>query len=110
VVCVLDFWHAAEHVHGYARLRYGAGAAAWAGRAVGLMREEGGAALLGLLQKEELPAGCGEEVSESSKKTGGLASTRARGRVPPPTQTTRRYGSVSAWPRVYAPYRISPTT
>jgi hypothetical protein len=74
VVCILDFWHACEHVHGYARLRYGAGAAAWAERAVGLMREGGGKALLALLQEEELPAECDAEVSESLRKLCGYVS------------------------------------
>jgi hypothetical protein len=73
VVCVLDFWHAAEHVHGYAKLRYGA-ASSWAARAVGVMREQGGAALLKLLQQEELPPGCGAEVSESLRKLCGYVS------------------------------------
>jgi hypothetical protein len=74
LVCVLDFWHAAEHVHGYARLRYGGGAAAWAERAVGVMRREGGAALLALLQQEELPGGCAEEVAEALRKLRGYVA------------------------------------
>ena len=77
VVCVLDFWHAAEHVHGYAKLRYGADATSWAGRAVGVMREQGGAALLEWLRQEELPAACAEEVSESLRKLRGYVSENA---------------------------------
>jgi hypothetical protein len=74
VVCILDFWHACEHVHGYAKVRYGGVAAAWAEGAVGVLREEGGKALLALLQGEELPVECGEEVSESLRKWCGSVS------------------------------------
>jgi hypothetical protein len=74
VVCLLDFWHACEHVHGYAKLRYGTAAASWAERAVGVMREQGGKALLGLLRQEQLPAGCAFEVSESLRRLCGYVS------------------------------------
>jgi hypothetical protein len=77
LVCILDFWHACEHVHGYARLRYGAEAPAWAERAVGVLRQEGGTALLKLLQEEELPPDCGEEVSESWRQLCGYVSENA---------------------------------
>ena len=74
VVFVLDFWHACEHGHGYAKLRYGARAPVWAEHAVGVMRRQGGAALLELLQAEELPSVCGAEVSESLRKLCGYVS------------------------------------
>ncbi|MGH9208994.1 MAG: ISKra4 family transposase [Acidimicrobiales bacterium] len=51
---VLDFYHAAEHVHAFAQSWHGRdspAAQAWAAEAKGLLRERGGAGLLEHLQK-----------------------------------------------------------
>jgi hypothetical protein len=64
VLCVLDWYHAAEHLHGYARAAWPADEAkraAWSDRAQGVLDDRGGVALAGWLRDQELPA-AGEEL------------------------------------------------
>jgi len=64
VLCVLDWYHAAEHIHAYARAAWPADEArraAWSDRAKGVLYDRGGAALVGWLRDQELPA-AGEEL------------------------------------------------
>ena len=59
LLCILDWYHAAEHLHGYAAALYGrdsAQAAAWSQRAKGILYEKGGKALLAHLRGLEVPA------------------------------------------------------
>jgi hypothetical protein len=67
VTFVLDFWHASEHLHEVSRVWHGDGAAAtgWAGEAVGVMRESGGAGLLEWLGTHGPPAESPEAVREA---------------------------------------------
>jgi hypothetical protein len=54
LVFVLDFYHAAQHVHAFAQSWHGRdspAAQAWAAEATGLLREQGGAALLEHLEE-----------------------------------------------------------
>lgn len=65
---VLDFWHAAEHLHAVARARHGDGTAAaarWARTAVGVMRRSGGAGLLKWLGRRGPPAEAPVAVQEA---------------------------------------------
>jgi hypothetical protein len=64
VLCILDWYHAAEHIYAYAHAAWPGGEAgrtAWAGRAKGVLYDRGGAALVGWLRGQELPA-AGEEL------------------------------------------------
>lgn len=57
LVFVLDFYHAAQHLHTFAQSWHGRDSPAageWAAQAKGLLREQGGAALLEHLQNVEL--------------------------------------------------------
>jgi hypothetical protein len=57
--CVLDWYHACQHLHAYAQCRSAGDAAAaarWAGRARDLLYERGGTALLGHLRRQRAPA------------------------------------------------------
>jgi hypothetical protein len=59
LLCILDWYHACQHLHAYAaRLHAGdaAAAAAWARQAKGLLYERGGTALLGHLRAQPGPA------------------------------------------------------
>jgi hypothetical protein len=74
LVFVLDFWHASQHLHEWAKLRFGRDspeAAAWADERVRLLRQQGGTALLARLAQEELPAEAGEEVREGWRRLRG---------------------------------------
>jgi hypothetical protein len=74
VECILDFWHASQHLHAWAKLRYGAGsedAKAWAATAIGRMRTEGGEALLKWLPGQMLDADDSELLREEGRKLQG---------------------------------------
>jgi hypothetical protein len=60
LLCILDWYHAAEHLHAYAQVgwpRDPPAAAAWADRAKGVLRDRGGAGLLAWLGEQVLPGG-----------------------------------------------------
>jgi hypothetical protein len=60
LLCILDWYHAAEHLHAYARVawpRDPPAAGAWADRAKGVLHDRGGAALVAWLDAQALPAG-----------------------------------------------------
>lgn len=60
LLCVLDWYHAAEHLHAYAAAAWPAdppGARAWAETATGVLSDRGGAGLLGWLDGQALPGG-----------------------------------------------------
>lgn len=68
---ILDWYHAAEHVHGFANVLHAheeAAAAAWSQEAKGILYEQGGAALLDFLQALALPKGTGADVREELRK------------------------------------------
>ncbi len=71
---ILDWYHAAEHLHDFAALwhaRDEAAAAAWAHQAKGILYEQGGAALLDFLQQVILPKGTRWEVRAALRKLRG---------------------------------------
>jgi hypothetical protein len=58
LLCILDWYHAAEHLHGFARCLHPHGApasAAWAEQAKGILYEQGGTALLAWLRALAAP-------------------------------------------------------
>lgn len=72
MTCILDWYHASQHLHDYAKALHLGGAAAtaaWAGRAKGILYEEGGAALLGHLRRLPGPA-CAVAADEMRKPPG----------------------------------------
>ena len=71
---VLDFWHASEHLHGWAKMRYGEGStegAEWAAGAVERLRNEGGASVLAWLEGQSLPEGASEASVEEWRRLQG---------------------------------------
>jgi hypothetical protein len=59
MLCILDWYHASEHLHGYAKCLHAhdaARAALWAKQAKDVLYEQGGTALLAYLRKQEAPA------------------------------------------------------
>jgi hypothetical protein len=67
VECVLDFWHASQHLHDWAKSRYGPGsdgAKAWAEAAIGRMREGGGEGLREWLRGQTPEADAAESIRE----------------------------------------------
>jgi hypothetical protein len=71
VTTILDWYHAAEHLWDFAKLwRAGDDGACqqWAQQAQGILYEQGGEALLALLQAIELPAQATAEVAEELRK------------------------------------------
>jgi hypothetical protein len=58
LLCILDWYHAAEHLHAFARCLHPHAAgtqAAWAGQAKGILYEQGGTALLAWLREQPVP-------------------------------------------------------
>ena len=57
MTCILDWYHASQHLHGYAALAHpdAAQAASWADRAKGILYEEGGEKLLEYLRTLAVP-------------------------------------------------------
>src|SRR5262249_618289 len=71
VTTILDWYHAAQHVHDFAAVLHArdeAAAAAWAAHAKGVLYERGGAALLEFLQALTLPKGTRSEVREALRR------------------------------------------
>lgn len=67
LLCVLDWYHAAEHVHAYAAAgwpRDPAAAAGWADQAKGVLYDRGGAGLLAWVRGQELPGGAEAEEAK----------------------------------------------
>lgn len=59
LLCILDWYHAAEHLHAYAKAlhsRDAAACAAWAKQAKDILYEKGGTALLAHLRQQSVPA------------------------------------------------------
>ena len=58
LLCILDWYHAAEHLHDYAKCRPGDAAdrAAWVKGMKDILYEQGGTALVSALRREEEPA------------------------------------------------------
>lgn len=74
LVFVLDFYHAADHLHAFARCWHGRdspAAAAWAAQTKSLLRERGGAALLEHLEQLVLEPEATAEVQEELRKLRG---------------------------------------
>lgn len=68
---ILDWYHAAEHLSDFARVRFGTDESArqgWAGEAKGILYEQGGEALLTHLRGVALPAGASGDVREELRK------------------------------------------
>lgn len=68
LLCVLDWYHAAEHLHAYATAAWPRDppvARAWADRAKGVLYDRGGAALVAWVGGQELPGG--EEAVEAKR-------------------------------------------
>lgn len=75
LTCILDYYHASEHLHDYAKVLHGPGtaaAAAWAKHAQGILYEQGGTALLAHLRG--LPAPADAAVAEELRKLVGYFS------------------------------------
>jgi hypothetical protein len=71
LVTILDWYHAAQHLHQFAAVwqaRDESAAGAWTQRAKGILYEEGGAALLTFLRAVSLPPGTRTEVREELRK------------------------------------------
>jgi hypothetical protein len=68
---ILDWYHAAEHVHDFAAVLHARdeqAAAAWAKQAKGILYERGGGALLEFLQELRLLKGTRQEVREALRR------------------------------------------
>jgi hypothetical protein len=82
LVTILDWYHAAQHVHDFAAVLHPhdeAAARAWSGAAVGILYDRGGEALLEHLAALDLPKGTGAEVREGLRKLiGYFANNRHR--------------------------------
>jgi hypothetical protein len=68
---ILDWYHAAEHVSDFARVRFGSDESArqgWAEEAKGILYERGGEALLAHLRGTAWPAGASDDVREEWRK------------------------------------------
>lgn len=68
---VLDWYHAAQHLHAFADLHYGvdsAGAWHWSNRAKQVLYQKGGTALLAHLRRQHLPEKASEELREAWRR------------------------------------------
>jgi hypothetical protein len=68
LLCILDWYHASEHLHDYVKAAYGEGeqGAAWAKQAKAILYEQGGTKLLEHLRG--LPVPRGAEAAEEHRK------------------------------------------
>lgn len=69
LLCILDWYHASQHLHDYAKRWHARDAAAaqlWAQQAKGILYEQGGAALLEHLRQQVVPPD--SEVAEELRK------------------------------------------
>lgn len=89
---ILDWYHAAQHVHDFANAwlaRDQEAATAWAQKAKGILHEQGGDALLEFLRDLDLPKGTRREIREELRKLiGYFENNRHRTDYP----TYRRHG------------------
>jgi hypothetical protein len=70
LLCILDWYHASEHLHGYSKIAYGAAeGAGWVQEAKTILYEKGGAALLEHLRSLPIPEGA--EAAEEHRKVMG---------------------------------------
>ena len=80
LLCILDWYHAAQHLHAYASglCAADAGAASvWAKKAKGILYERGGTALLAYLRRQPVPAEAGA-ADELRKLVGYFADNEHR--------------------------------
>jgi hypothetical protein len=80
LLCILDWYHASQHLHDYAKAlqpRDAAAAAAWARQAKDILYEQGGTALLVHLRGQALPADAGV-ADEFRKLIGYFAGNEHR--------------------------------
>jgi hypothetical protein len=78
LLCVLDWYHASEHLHDYSKVAYGeAEGAAWAGKAKTILYERGGTELLAYLRSLPIPGGA-EAAEEHRKLVGYFANNEHR--------------------------------
>lgn len=71
---VLDWYHAAQHLHQFAELRYGVGDARawhWSHKAKEVLYKKGGTALLTYLRRQYLPRDASAELQESWRRLQG---------------------------------------
>jgi hypothetical protein len=71
---ILDWYHAAQHVHAFGHVCFGAGspkARAWNRRACDLLYEQGGTGLLAFLRRWKLPTAAPPEAVEEFRKLQG---------------------------------------
>ena len=71
LVTILDWYHAAQHVHDFAAVLHArdeSSATAWAQKATGILHEHGGTALLDFVKAMILPKGTRREVREALRK------------------------------------------
>jgi hypothetical protein len=69
LTCILDWYHASEHLHGYAKALHGrdeGARAGWVERAQTILYEQGGSALLSHLREQLVPAEA--DVAEELRK------------------------------------------
>jgi hypothetical protein len=72
LLCILDWYHASEHLHDYAKKLHGPGSAAaaqWAAQAKGILYEQGGTALLTYLRQQPTPSDVG--LADERRKLSG---------------------------------------
>jgi hypothetical protein len=70
LLCILDWYHASEHLHDYSKAAYGAAqGAAWVRKAKTILYEKGGTALLEHLRSLAIPEGA--EAAEEHRKVLG---------------------------------------
>jgi hypothetical protein len=75
LLCILDWYHASQHLHAYASCRHAAdakAASAWVRRAKGLSYERGGTVLLAYLRRQAVPADA--QVADELRKLIGYFS------------------------------------
>jgi hypothetical protein len=79
LLCVLDWYHACEHLHDYVKVVYGEGepGAAWASRAKTILYEQGGTKLLEHLRGLAVPGGA-EAAQEHRKLIGYFSNNEHR--------------------------------
>lgn len=82
LTCILDWYHASQHLHEYGKCVYGeAQGAAWAEGAKGVLYERGGTALLARLRGEAAPEGA-EAAEEYRKLVGYFSNNEHRSDYP----------------------------
>jgi hypothetical protein len=80
LLCILDWYHAAKHLHDYARCLYGSdasAAASWSERMKTILYEQGGTPLVAQLQQEAVPEDA-EKADEFRKLLNYFANNEHR--------------------------------